>query len=101
MSGYGHMMDGYGGGYGHMGSYSGFGGFGGLESLGGLILLAIVVVAVIFLINYLNTNRPSMAAANASTGYSNNAISILNEKFARGEITEEEYKSKKTAILGN
>ena len=99
MSGYGHMMDGYGGGYGHMGGYSGFDGLGGLESFGGLLVLAVVVVVVIILINYLqNANRAGAAAAHTPAGNSS-AINILNDKFARGEITEDEYKHKKSEIL--
>jgi uncharacterized membrane protein len=58
-------------------------------------------VAVIFLMNYLrNTNRPGMAAANQSINHSNE-INILNEKFAQGDINEDEYKRKKSEILKN
>ena len=79
------------GGYG----YGGFGGFGSASSIGYegmflamgfrmIIFIVLIVLAVKLFKNY--TNK------------SNDAMRILNEKFAGGEISQEEYLSKKTIL---
>jgi len=75
--------------------YGGFGGSGPAISIGYegmflamgfriLIFITLIVLAVKFFKNY--TNK------------SNGAIIILNEKFASGEISQEEYLSRKTIL---
>lgn len=77
----------------------GYGGYGcGMMGYGWGWLMMIGVVAftilgVVALVRYLhNSGRPNYQSAG------NNALNILNEKFAKGEISEEEYKSKKAEI---
>lgn len=69
-------------GYGMMGGWFGM--------LIQLILIAIIVYAVVRLLGHNHAgNRRSY----------DNSLDILNERFARGEISEEEYERKKAMIL--
>jgi uncharacterized membrane protein len=38
---------------------------------------------------------------NKNIGTRDNSLDIINDRFARGEINEEEYNSKKNALLNN
>lgn len=79
-------MMGYGGyGYGMMGY-----GWGWLMMLGTLI---IIVLAAVALVRYLQ--RTNQNDIHSSHG---NASSILDERYAKGEITDEEYRKKKAEI---
>ncbi|MZK51136.1 SHOCT domain-containing protein [Clostridium beijerinckii] len=74
------------------GGYGGFGaassiGYGGMSLAMGvrmLIFIALIVLAFKLFKNY--TNK------------SNDAMKILNEKFAGGEITQEEYLKRKSVL---
>ena len=76
--------------------FRGYGGFGPAGSIGYegmflvmglklLIFIAIIVVAV--------------KLFKSHTNKSNDAIKILNEKFASGDISEEEYLKRKAVLL--
>lgn len=68
--------------------YMGGGGF--LMMIGMIILIAIIAAFIIMLVR---RNR-----ADSITGKNSEAISLLNERFARGEITEEEYSRMKKIL---
>lgn len=74
--------------YGMMGG--GFGSF--LMILFMLLLLALVVLGIIALIRYLQIGRKGTPTMDDS------AMMILNERYARGEINEEEFNAKKAAL---
>lgn len=75
-SGYGYGMMGY--------------GWGLLMMIG---VIALTILGIVALVRYLQQpSRPNYQSVG------NNALNILNERFAKGEITEEEYKSKKAEI---
>lgn len=76
------MMMGYGAGYGGM-----------CMILIPIVLVAIIVYAILKLTGHSNINSHYNNIRN------NGALDILNERFARGEITEEEHKQKKNIIL--
>lgn len=61
---------------------------------GGLILILIVAVVIYFIIKYLNQNN------NGSDIFKKekSPLEILNERYAKGEIDEEEYKKKKSML---
>lgn len=86
MMGYGH---GYG--YGNGWTYLVFGG-----------LLAIVVIAVVIYVftragnNSLRLGHPAPTEMRQET--SSRALEILTERYARGEISDEEYRQKKAEI---
>ncbi|MGO1369818.1 MAG: SHOCT domain-containing protein [Senegalia sp. (in: firmicutes)] len=70
---------------------------GGYEMFGGGGILGLIIVIIIgyFLIKYFNENNNS----NTSNSYrKSNPLDILNERYARGEIDEEEYNRKKKIL---
>lgn len=73
-------------------------GFGGgiFMMIGGLLLLGLVIYVIVVLAGKSQTNH----TVPASTVYQDtgNALNILNERFARGEINEEEYTRKKAEL---
>lgn len=78
-------MMGYGYGYGMMGY-----GWGWLMMIG---VIALTILGIVALIRYLQqSGKPNYRAVE------NGALNILNERYAKGEITEEEYKRKKADI---
>ena len=80
MMGYGNY------GYGVMGY-----GWGWLMMIGISIL---VVLGIITLIRYLQ-----QSAYTGRQTINNTALNILNERYARGEITDDEYKRKKSDVI--
>ena len=75
-SGYGYGMMGYGRGW--------------IMMLGMLIIIGL---AVVVLVRYLQrTNRKDSNSSHSK------AIEILDERYAKGEITDEEYRKKKAEI---
>jgi len=66
----------------------------GMMSMGGGLLWILIIGVVIYMINNNRNNR--------SFGYdryrNNDPLDILDERFAKGEITEEEYLQKKKML---
>ena len=62
----------------------------------GMLIPLIIIVIVIFAIYKLlqNNNTKNIEPKN-------NSLDILNERFARGEINEEEYNTKKNILLNH
>jgi putative membrane protein len=77
----------------------GFGGFGsGYFSGGGMFIMMgfglLIFLALIFLgLKLMKTHPHSNLSAS-----SDSALNILNERYARGEINDEEYTKKKTIL---
>jgi putative membrane protein len=62
----------------------------GMFEWGGILGLILIVVVAYFLVKYFNEHKN-----NSNTFRKNdNAIDILKERYAKGEIDEEEYRSK-------
>lgn len=76
-------------------------GFGGSYGYGGFnLFMMIPMLIILFLAAYFIYKAIGRRNLNFADGISSSkAIDILNEKFARGEISEEEYKAKKNQIL--
>jgi len=84
-----------------------FYGFGGLSRhmvwgggvfmiIGGLILLGLFIYAIVILTRGKQTNQlVTSSIVHQDTG---NALNILNERYARGEVSEEEYARKKSEL---
>ena len=68
----------------------------GLELLVCLAVLALVIVGIIALVRYI---RVTGRAHQIEMPAMNQALSILNERYAKGELTDEEYRAKKAEIL--
>jgi len=75
--------------------HMGFGG-GFFMMIGGLLLLGLVVYLIVVLTGNKSTNKP--VNGGNSTQDIGSAMNILNERFARGEINEEEYARKKSEL---
>lgn len=83
---YGHGMMGFGGGIFMM-----------------LLALVLTVLAIAALVRYLKGSKHSChmdISKNNSAEYTSSALIILNERYAKGEVSEEEYKKKKADIIG-
>jgi putative membrane protein len=65
----------------------------------GMIMMAVMgviaVLVIVALVRYIQRSGGSHANSNIN----NSALSILDERYAKGEISDEEYKKKKTEIL--
>lgn len=85
-------MMGYGG-YGIM-RYGGYGmmGYGGGWMMMFGVLIVIILVAVVMVRYFQHTNQVDIHSSNGS------AIRILDERYAKSEITDEEYKKIKAEI---
>ena len=66
--------------------------------LGGLFMLAIFTLTIIAIVKVLK-HRHSGYRPNGNNFVDNSALSILNERYARGEIGDEEYQKKKAEIM--
>ena len=90
-------MWGFRGGWGCCGGGLGFGWWGILNLVFGVILLAMVVIAVIWFVRRLlaGNRRPWSTGTSLAT-----PEAILKERYARGEITREEYLSMLRDIEG-
>lgn len=66
----------------------------GMFGFGGLVSLIIIIIIGYLLIRYLRENK------NSSTTFSNEsrALDILNERYAKGEIDEDEYNRRKKIL---
>ncbi len=76
-----------------------YGGYGMMGGIGGVLMLlfmlalaTLVVLGILALLRYLKTTRPE----ELYTG--TNVLDVLNERYARGEIDDEEYAIKKAAL---
>ncbi len=85
MTGY----EGHGGGWG-MGPGM-MGGYGFM----GIIFWIVIIVGIIFLVKYLMQGGGKMGGKGAS---GNSALEILEQRFARGEIDQEEFETKKREL---
>ncbi len=70
-------------------------GFGFCGGLFGIIPLLLICFIIYAFANRLNGNNTSCN----HYGKEEDALEILKQRFARGEITEEEYKKKKDELL--
>ncbi len=62
----------------------------------GILGLIIVVIVAYFLIKYFNENKNDTNIFSQKS----NAIDLLNERYAKGEIDEEEYNKMKKILKG-
>ncbi len=71
-----------------------------LMFVGGLIVTVIIVLIIFALVRAVNTSGKSGYAAphEMQHDHNNRALAVLAERYAKGEISEEEYKQKKSEI---
>lgn len=63
-----------------------------------LLFWALIIAGIVFLIRWLVQNTGSRSSSGVGTG--SQAMEILKERFAKGEITRDEFESMKKEILG-
>lgn len=88
------------GGYGsgHMGRWMmGDWGMGWFGMIFMLLFWALIIAGIVFLIRWLVQSTGSRGSSGADTG--SQAMDILKERYARGEISQDEYESMKKEIL--
>ena len=79
--------------WGNGGAMDGFSGFG--MFLGFIFMLFFMVGSVLLIVWIVRQFAPGGTSAPTSTG---NALEILKERFARGEISKEEFAQMKTEL---
>lgn len=78
----------------------GWGWFGAIVGLIILLLVIAVLVAVLaFLIRALRRPAADRTAATAGQGSAPQALQILDERYARGEIDQEDYEQRRRVLL--
>ena len=71
----------------------GYGGFGFFMMFGLFLLLVLVIIGVYFIVHHFTNSN-----AKEGTRSGDKALEILHERYARGEIDEEEYNRKKAEL---
>jgi putative membrane protein len=74
---------------------NGFGGYGGPNFF--MIIPMIIILLTVVYFMYKAINSKNLNPADVDTSLSK-AMAILNERFAKGEINEEEYTSRKNQL---
>jgi len=68
-------------------------GFGGFMMFGSFLLLVLVIVCIYFIVHHFMKSNTKEGPKSGD-----NALEILHERYARGEIDEEEYNRKKAEL---
>lgn len=63
----------------------------------GMMIIPIILIGVVIYVIYNQGQKNN----GKDVGFKGNSLDILNERFARGEINEEEYNSKKNILLNH
>ena len=86
---------GYGPGYGMLGGWGG-GGFFPFHGIFSLLLLVLVIVAVVWLVRAMLRPQDRTSRAERRTA----GLDILDQRYARGELSRDEYLQKRGDVLG-
>ncbi len=86
---------GYGPGYGMLGGWGG-GGFFPFHGIFSLLLLVLVIVAVVWLVRAMLRPQDRTPRAEHRTA----GLDILDQRYARGELSRDEYLQKRGDVLG-
>jgi putative membrane protein len=73
----------------------GFGGFGGIGMIFGFIFFIAIVIGVILLIVWLVRRSGYSVADKTST----RSLEILKERYAKGELSKEQYENMKKELM--
>lgn len=89
-------MWGYGPGWGMGGGWGGWGWFGGLHMIIWLLLLVLVVVGIVWVVRGFAQRADTLQPPTRRHA----GLDVLEERYARGEISRDEYMQKKRDIVG-
>lgn len=84
-------------GNGHMGRWMNGWGMGGFGMLFMVLFWGVLIAGIVFLIRWIAQNKGNRGDSSVGTG--SQAMDILKERYARGEITRDEFESMKREIL--
>lgn len=84
----------------HFGNYYGHGGHPVFWAILGVIAVVIVGAAIVGLLFSLQQQRRGPEQTRPGSQSAAPAVQILNERFARGEIDEDEYTKRRTLLGG-
>jgi putative membrane protein len=70
-------------------------GFGGFGMIFGFIFFIAVIIGIVFLIIWL-VRRPGYGTTNKTSSHS---LEILKERYAKGELTKEQYENMKKELI--
>ncbi len=87
-------MGGYGPGFGMMGGWGG-GAMFPFSGIFGLLVLALVIAALVWVVRGILRHDHEPRAGQAAGG-----LTVLDQRYARGEINRDEYLQKRADILG-
>jgi putative membrane protein len=87
------MRYGFGAGFGHMGFFGGF-----IMMFIGLLVIGLLIYGLVLLSRHSRSNQSGFTQTFPSTASASNALDILNQRYAKGEIEDDEYTRKKTAL---
>ncbi|MDN6195028.1 MAG: SHOCT domain-containing protein [Atopostipes suicloacalis] len=62
------------------------------------MMILVILLLVYLLIEYRGGNRNQSTSADQSVSNKNQALDILNQRYAAGEIDDEEYSRRKTIL---
>jgi putative membrane protein len=66
--------------------------------IGALFMLALLTLTIIIIIKVLRHKHHGFSGRTNSNSHIDNALAILNERYAKSEISDEEYQKKKSEI---
>jgi len=84
-------------GNGHMGRWMNGWGMGGSGMIFMLLFWGVIIAGIVFLFRWITQNKGNKGDSNVNTD--SQAMDILKERYARGEITRDEFESMKKEIL--
>lgn len=74
-----------------MGYWYGMGAFGWI---GMLLFWALIIVGIVYLVRYLNSQNPNQGT-NRQPESADSALDTLRERFAKGEIDQEDFEQRR------
>lgn len=77
--------------FGNCGSWFGYNTMNGWGGIGMMIFWVVLIITIVYLFS---RNRTMITTSHSSS----NALNILQERYAKGEISDEEYQNKKKAL---
>jgi putative membrane protein len=72
-------------------------GYGGFHVFGGLLVAALVIFCIFALLRVFGLGR----GRRRWMWHAHSALTILNERFAKGEIDQKDYEERKKALLAD